>query len=213
MLGFLDSPIFPLFALGNPGSSDLSSFLELQISMCTMVSSTTLLHATALSNTSTSTNYKRTSTSCLATSSCSLYNEPQLTSHMHRHLKRLSSTSCCIYTSTRYRSFERESTFLWYQSNIRSSGQLFERISLLSQRSGKKTRQQRDVVKCAASEEVQTEKPVELPIFPLPLVLFPGASPNFLHLITYYPLYIRGKSRRLIPTIVCPMLRAQLKAP
>ncbi|CAK9220370.1 unnamed protein product [Sphagnum tenellum] len=32
-----------------------------------------------------------------------------------------------------------------------------------------------DLIKCTASEEAHADRPIELPIFPLPLVLFPGA--------------------------------------
>jgi Lon protease-like protein len=46
-------------------------------------------------------------------------------------------------------------------------------VSVLSQRN--KGSRQHVVIKCTASEEAHADRPIELPIFPLPLVLFPGA--------------------------------------
>jgi len=65
------------------------------------------------------------------------------------------------------------------QTNVRELGlcklERIVRISLSSPQKSAK-RNNKKVLRCTAAEEIQTEKPIELPIFPLPLVLFPGTK-------------------------------------
>ncbi|XP_024367423.1 uncharacterized protein [Physcomitrium patens] len=117
-----------------------------------MVSTTTttqLSHYTALHNCTTTSNQRPPPTSCVATCSSS-YIESHCTS---RSLGRQLVSS--LVSPSSYRTI---------------------RLSAPSQKTQKLTKQRCGAVRCSAGgEEILTEKPIELPIFPLPLVLFPGA--------------------------------------
>jgi len=85
------------------------------------------------------------------------------------------SSNCAFSQRGEYRVLERGRNQLFggvLQLGDRSVGGYIE-VSVLARRS--KGSRQHTIIKCTASEEAHADRPIELPIFPLPLVLFPGA--------------------------------------
>jgi ATP-dependent Lon protease len=85
------------------------------------------------------------------------------------------SSNCAFAKRGEYRALERGRNQLFggvLQLGDRSVGGYIE-VSVLARRS--KGSRQHTIIKCTASGEAHADRPIELPIFPLPLVLFPGA--------------------------------------
>ncbi len=128
----------------------------------------------------TSSNEKPSTTSSLTTPSYHLSSrKPLFFLHQPRYLVMLShralSSNCAFAQRGEYRVLERGRNQLFggvLQLGDRSVGGYIE-VSVLAQRS--KGSRQHTIIKCTASEEAHAHRPIELPIFPLPLVLFPGA--------------------------------------
>jgi Lon protease-like protein len=149
--------------------------------MCTAVSSTQLMHPAFLCDSGTYSNEKPSMIACLATSSYYLSSsKPPVFFHRPRCLVILSHRGLSNYVFAQraeYRAVERGRNQLFggsqgVQVRDQSVGEYIGG-SVLSQRN--KGSRQHIVIKCTASEEAHADRPIELPIFPLPLVLFPGA--------------------------------------
>jgi hypothetical protein len=85
------------------------------------------------------------------------------------------SSNCAFAQGGEYRVLERGRNQLFggvLQLGDRSVGGYIE-VSVLARRS--KGSRQHNIIKCTASGEAHADRPIELPIFPLPLVQFPGA--------------------------------------